>query len=567
MPRSESPLSRLRRNRFLPFAYAPLPLGGNTRDAAMGTKRISDWSDRLRGRFRGWAFPGLVLGALLTSAAGSSHGAGLPPGVSPCFTSSVPSGYGTFVWVKGGLFQQTGDTAPVPAPDGAGFASIELQSPSAFAVSNAVVTGPSGFQAPLAARPGGWSGWSEAYGSVAAVDEALRPGSWITRFQVIFPEADPFIGFFPFLIASNTPPVPQVANLGAAQAIAPGAAFTLNWVPWAGSGAADRVAVALTDGAGNTVWSAATDCGGETAIAPGATSVEIPAGRLAAGTTYTGHLTFGGSVLSAQDESSLLVERGFEARTTRFQVRTTGSGGGPPASLGGVRVSDGNLVLTLTGGPGTSYLVQSSPDFTVWTDETTVVVPPGGSVEVTLPLPADGGPRFLRAIALGGGDPPGGDAAQLALAATGGGGLALTLTGTPGATYTIEATTNFVAWTTVREVTVPAGQSNVVVALTLGAGSPVEVFRAVSAAGPPPPPPPTGEQPRLALVREVAGGFRLTATGGDANRTYGIQRTNPEFGTWTDLSETLTTDASGAGSVVLPAPGALSEAFFRTIGR
>ncbi|MBX3747252.1 MAG: hypothetical protein KF833_18240 [Verrucomicrobiae bacterium] len=534
----------------------------------MGTKRISDWCwSRVWSR----AFPGWVAGVLAAAAAGLSHGAahgaGLPPGVSPCFTSSIPSGYGTFVWVRGGLYQQSGDTAPVPAASGAGFASLELLSPSAFAVSNVVVSGPGGFQAPLTARPGGMSEWNATYESEPAVEEALRAGSWITRFQVIFPGADPFIGFFPFLIASNTPPVPQVANLAAAQAIPAGGAFALNWVPWAGSGAADRVAVALTDGAGNTVWSAATDCGGETPIVPGATSVEIPAGRLAAGTTYTGHLTFGGSVLAAQDESSLLVERGFQTRTTRFTVRTTGSGGGPPASLGGVRVVDGSLVLTLTGGPGTSYLVQSSPDFTAWTDETTVVVPAGGSVEVTLPLAADGGPRFLRAIALGGGDPSGGEAAQLVLAATGAGELALTLTGTPGATYTIESSSNYVAWATVREVTVPAGQSNVVVAVSVVAGRPLEVFRAVSAAGPPPPPPPTGEQPTLVLARDAGGGFRLTATGGDANRTYGIQRTDATFGTWTDVAETLTTDASGTGSVLLPAAGELREGFFRTIGR
>lgn len=503
--------------------------------------------------------PTLLTLALACAAGLRSHAADLPPGTRPCVTNVAPAGYGTFLFLKSASFAQNSAAQPTPAATPLPAASIELVSPSAFFISNAVVIGPASFEAPLTLQTNGASTWTNAYPTEAALDDALRAGPWSSSFKVLLPNAEPVVGFFPFLITSNLPPVPQVANYPAAQAINPSAAFTLDWIPWMGSTTNDRIRLEIVNAAGQSVFAAATDCAADETLVPGATSATVPAGRLTPGSSYSGYLTFGASLLTAQDDSALLVMRGVQSRTTRFTLRTSGSSGGQPATLGVPRVSGTNLTFSITGTPGGIHQVQSSANLGAWTDEIQVTLPASGTAEVSLPLQAGTGPRFYRAIAVGGPPPPVGDPATLGLTLTATNQLTLSITGTPGGTYRIESTTNFQAWVQVQEVILPASTNRILVTFDIPAGVPSQVFRAVAASGPPP----AGNAPTLVLARDGTG-LRLSATGGDPQRTYSVEKNSPSFGAWTDTGITLTTDASGAGSVTLTPAPTENAAFYRT---
>lgn len=531
----------------------------------MALKRSSD-SSRVGVPGSGFAVVSLLSRALVLTVALLSHAAvpsasaALPPGSMPCLTNDVPAGYGTFVMIKGASYRQPVDGAPAEATAPSSAALIELTSPAAFAYSNAVVSVPGGGLLSLVDQGGGRSLWTNSYPAETNLNATLPAGAWNTAFDVVLTNGDAFVGFFPFTVASSVPPVAAIADLATAQAIAPGAPFTLTWTPWLGSSTNDRISLAIADAGGRVVVSAATDCGGEFLLPTSATSFEIPAGRLAAGSSYTGHLTFTSPLFHARDDSALLFQRGFQARTTSFPLRTSGSSGGEPATLANLRISGTNLVFAITGTPGGTYLVQSSRDFAAWTEETQVVLPASGTAEVTLPLPTDGTPRFYRAIATGGGGTPA-DPAQLTVALEGPRTLRLTLQGTSGATYTIQSTTNYQSWIPVQEVTVPAGATQVTVSVPVPLEATLFVLRAVAASGPPPP---TGLSPNLSISRDGLS-VRIQATNGDPNRTYVIQSTPAGWPGWTDTTVSLTTDATGAGSALIPVNPAEPAAFFRAV--
>src|SRR5262249_20595424 len=157
---------------------------------------------------------------------------------------------------------------------------------------------------------------------------------------------------------------------------------------------------------------------------------------LSPGTTYSAYLTFATGLFATQDDRSLMLERGFQSRTTRFSLVTTGSSGGETADLSDPQITGGtNLTFVLTGTPGTTYQLQSSPNLPVWTNEQTIALTNGATATVTIALPKDGVPRFYRAIAIN--KPPlGGPKLQLALNDTGQ--FVITLTGSPG-TYQIQS--------------------------------------------------------------------------------------------------------------------------------
>src|SRR5690606_5438128 len=170
--------------------------------------------------------------------------------------------------------------------------------------------------------------WTNTYSSESNLNAALPAGPWSTVFQVVPTNAEPFFGFFPFTVASNLPPVPQVMNLQAAQAVDPASSFTIEWNSWMGFVTNDRISLEIVSPSGQSVFSAATDCAGSVELPAAATAVMIPAGTLSPGTAYTGYLSFGAVLLAEDDASARLVQRGYQYRTTRFELRTTGSGGG-----------------------------------------------------------------------------------------------------------------------------------------------------------------------------------------------------------------------------------------------
>lgn len=488
----------------------------------------------------------------------------LPPGAQPCVTNAIPAGYGALTLIENTTFAQTNDAPPAESAAPPPTFVAEVTSPSAFVVSNALLANTRGFSLALPYQGSGVSSGSTTFTSESALIAAVPAGTWTTSFQLVFTNGDSFVGFSVFNLASNVAPVPQVANLVAAQSLNPTADFGLNWTPWVGSGTNDRISLVIQDAAGTTVASASTDCSGQSSLPTGATGFTIPAGRLASGASYTGYLTFGASRLADLDDGALLLQTAFSSRTTRFPIRTTSSGGGTPGTLSKPIVTASSLVMTLTGTPGTTYAVQASPDFTAWTEQTRVTLPASGATEVTLPLPPAGAPRFYRAIAVGGGTiPETGATLSVSLTTNTPARIRITVTGVPGSTHTIESTTNWVAWTEFGTVAIPEGSSNVVFTVAVPADSLSAIFRA--RAGDVVPPPPTGKTPTLAAVL-TGSGLQIVLSGGDPNRTYAVQQANATFTAWTPSSVTITTSATGSGQTTV-SPLTTPAGFFRVEAR
>lgn len=506
--------------------------------------------------FRSFSALSACLGAALALLAGVDlSAASLAPGATPCLSADLPEGYGSFLLVKQSARRQTG--ADTFTAEGA-VASIALVPPAAYTISNAIVSGP-GTSLSLTRAADGSSSWSES-GTEAAVLSRFVAGAWNTSFQLGFTNGDAFIGFFPFLLASNVPPLPTLANFPAAQSVDARSAFTVSWNPWIGAGTNDRVHLTLTDSAGALVVSASTDCAGTTNLAPGATGFEIPAGRLSANTTYTGHLTFGASLLAARDDSTLILERAFESRTTRFTLQTTpSSGGGNPGTFLNPAVSGTNLVFTLKGTAGDVQRIESTTGFVTWAKEVEVTLPATGTLLVTLPLPSDGLPRFYRAVAVGGSTPePEVDPATLRVVLSAPRELDVTVSGTPGATYNVERTTDGLTWTQVGFTVIPADGKPQVVYVSVPEGANFIMVRAVSRVATPPV---ELKAPTLSIAPTVLTGpfrsVRLTLTGGTPRKNYSIQQLNLQnpAATWVNISSSISTDVNGRGTQTVPVQG------------
>ncbi|MCC6231539.1 MAG: hypothetical protein IT580_02790 [Verrucomicrobiales bacterium] len=515
------------------------------------------------GIVRRWCGAALVaLGASLSAVAAT-----LPPGATPCLTGATPQGYGTLLLLQSASYLQQGPAAPAEATSPAPTAVIQLESPSAYGVSNALVTGPAGsFQAALTRTTSSTATWEQTYASDAALQAAFRRGSWSSSFHLIFPDGESFVGFVPFTLGTALAPVPAIANLAAAQSIPAASPFTLSWTPWVGSSTNDRISLHVVDANGTSVFSAATDCSGTTLLAAGATSATVPAGRLQAGRSYTGYLTFGAALVAENDANSLLTLRGEQARTTRFTLAaTSGGGGGTEGTITQPSVGGTNFVFTLTGTPGTVYAIESTADLVTWTRDSEVTLPATGTLQVQIPLPPGGTSRFYRALSLGGGGGEEPGPANLAVSLTGPRTLSLRVTGTTGATYAIEQSQNYTNWAAITNVTLAAGATSAVVSVTVPEGVAFLVLRAVGTGSVTPEP---GASPTLAVALSGST-LTLSVTGADANKTYSIQQVGSAWGAWTASGKSVTTDSSGKGSVTVdvaaPAVGSPTAGFYRAV--
>jgi hypothetical protein len=403
----------------------------------------------------------------------------------PCFTNQVPEGYGTFAILKASLYQQGTNGVPVaespltPSSIPPVVGGFDGRSPEAYSLSNVVVTAPTTNVWRLIPTASGGFGTAQQFSSEQELAEAMPAGTWTARYQVTVSDAPPFQGFFFFHVSSNPPPVPQLTNLAAALSVDPAVPFRLEWEPWTTAQTNDRVALHMVDEDGSTVFSAATDCTGELPLPLRAASAEIPAGRLQPGTTYTGFLAFAGSIVAAQDDRSLQVLRGIDARITRFTLRTAGTAPLDTADLLDLRISGTNLLMQVRGTPRTSYRVQSTTNFVDWITVRFVNLPISGLLSISIPLPGDGIPRFYRAVDASVVEP--GEAAvftfnrfdQFML---------IQLMGTPGASYRVESSTNLSHWLPIRPqpfVIPPRGQSVPITVLTTS-GLRQQFLRAVS---------------------------------------------------------------------------------------
>ncbi len=488
------------------------------------------------------------------------------PGARPCLRSGIPADYGTFLSLRSTRFRQNPGQAPV---ESAASHHLELIPPSAYAVTNVGVSGPGGFKAPLTRLPDGSSTWS-ALGSEAALGAQSPAGNYNASFLLAFPNGDSFIGFFPFTLASNTPPVPRISNLEAAQEFPATERFAIQWTPWLAAGTQDRIEFQVRDESGTLLFSAASDCASTNALATGASQIELPSGLLSPGSAATGYLTFGGAQLVGADDNSLIAQRGFHARTTSFPLRARASGGtGSPATLSQPGIAGTNLIFQLAGTPGARYAVESSLNLRDWTKVSEVTIPGTGSVAVTVALPSDGVPRFYRATPIpGGGGTVTPGPATLALALAGERLLQLTLSGTPSATYAVESTANYSNWTSVTNVTLPASASPTAVLTVRIPVAPGTDFLAFRARGVDAPVTPPVLKPGTLAITRADALITLSLSGATPLATYAVQQHTADWvaGTWQSSEITITTDAAGAGSKSVPASAAGGTAiFYRSI--
>lgn len=497
--------------------------------------------------------------AVLALFLGTAQAAMLPPGTTPCPANGSPTNYGSFLVLKSTTFIQTPTTSPTEITAPSSLAILRMTSPADFLFSNVVATASGGFRATL--LPSGIPGvsqWSEVFATAAALETGVPSSPWNVSFRAIDASGEQFVGFFPFPLSPGNPPTPDISNLAAAQDIPAASPFTLQWTPWIGSRTNDRIALTLTDAAGQIVFSADNEGCASQRLPAGATSAEVPAQTLAPGQTYSGTLVFGAELFADTDDGALLVQRALQSRATQFTLRTAGSSG-TAAELNGPRIVGTNLVFTLVGSPGSRHAIESTANFVTWNLELEVTLPASGTAEFTLPIPS-GESRLFRARSLGGG-PVLAEPAHLTLSPAGPGLLDLLIKGTPGATYRIDASTNLVHWSELQSVTLPPAQSNAVVQLPLNATTPFLSYRAVAVGGGTSPDP----TPTLAIVAE-GNSVRLTLADGGPQRTYLLQRTADPGGTWTDTTSELVTDASGSATLLLPRSTQPAE-FFRTLMR
>jgi len=163
------------------------------------------------------------------------------------------------------------------------------------------------------------------------------------------------------------PNPPTVVNFDAAQHVAPGAPFILQWNPFADSTASDMVQLQLRDTKGKVVF---TTPGLAAAGAMAATNInlEMPANTLASNSIYQASLAFSRFTTS---DTSLYAEAmsvvGFVS-ATRFTIQTFPEAvqPEPPLLSAPSRAPDGTFHFTFTAQVGVTYSIDMSADLVAW---------------------------------------------------------------------------------------------------------------------------------------------------------------------------------------------------------
>lgn len=289
--------------------------------------------------------------------------------------------------LKSQQFVQTNDSAAVALPGG-GFAFNAFVIATGFgAVTNATVkpsnATPLRTLVPLADGLG-WL-FDERFDSAAALDTAY-PNTGVRYALAMNTLNDGLrsvnLGFtvsvFGFEIFAGYPPLAQVSNVVAAQAIDTTSDFTLSWSA-AGAQAIDLVQVLIVDGASNVVY------GSPAPFAPGAlssssTSFVIPAGRLPAGTNLIGHVTLARPVTVPNTNAYPgAVGISAAARDTQFPIVTRPAPEPPRLQL--LTELGGGVRLRFPVETNRVYRLQRSLDLLNWSDVVTTNST-GGTVNV-----------------------------------------------------------------------------------------------------------------------------------------------------------------------------------------
>lgn len=293
----------------------------------------------------------------------------------PCNTPTQPPDQGSFSLYKTSSFLQSSPAPPVPmSEDGSFIFGAIVQGSSLGPVpTTGTLTPPSGTPKPLSSITGIFLQSQELLPTEEALEAAAPAGPYTFQFQL----GTQAVSTATMQLPAANPPVPQITNFEAAQAIRFDAEFTLSWNPFTGAGANDYVAVSIFDDRGRIRFSAPDPCIPRELL-PTATSVVIPAKSFPTNASLSGILVFTRNFYYSTNAVPKMVGYGAITRTTQFSLQTTGGGGTvtppTPARLSNPHLlPNGNPQFDVTGTPGATYSIQRGSRLGIDATWTTVV--------------------------------------------------------------------------------------------------------------------------------------------------------------------------------------------------
>lgn len=279
-----------------------------------------------------------------------------------CDPDGLPDEWGSISLFKGVTYLQTSTATPVLKSDEKPALFVGVESPANNDVNAATFTKPGSTTAipltPIPFSPPTFY-FTEEFDSQALLDAAYPSGSYgfnLTRAQPPSPTVFSMVQS----AGATYPPIPQVSNYTAAQAINPAQDFTLNFNALTGASGSDFIGLDISDSQGNPILSAPDLC--IPLVLPNtATSFVIPANTLTAGQTYTVRLTFARTFHSSTTAPPDFASFGALQRQTVLTIATTGGGGVPQPQLTITGFPSGFFQFAVTGlQPGTNYRIQYS---------------------------------------------------------------------------------------------------------------------------------------------------------------------------------------------------------------
>jgi hypothetical protein len=224
----------------------------------------------------------------------------------------------------------------------------------------------------------------------------FAPSTDRTNFEAIYPQGDYVFnvtatpvnaqGTVTLPQSMTQPNAPHVSNFAAAQAIDASQSFTLNWDAFQGGTASDFITVQVSDEFGKTLF-ATPNPGTNGALTGTATSVIIPAGKLAPNSTNFTDIVFYRLVAVSNATTATV---GYRATGTQLNLITKGTASTVPVVSNPVWGANG-FGFDVTTSANQSLKVLYSADCSLPLSQWQVVTTtnsPGSSVHITVPLQA-----------------------------------------------------------------------------------------------------------------------------------------------------------------------------------
>lgn len=185
------------------------------------------------------------------------------------------------------------------------------------------------------------------------------------------------------------PNAPRLTNFLAAQSINVSQPFTLHWSAFQNGTTADFITVSVDNGASTIFQTPSPGTNG--ALNGTVTSVTIPAGTLAAGSTNTADITF---YHVATTTNSSLATVAYRATTTKLSLIAASSTTAQAPVVSNPTVGPSGFSFIIATSLNQSLIVRHSTDLASWQTLLTTNSP-GVSFQITVPIQA-GGKDFFR---------------------------------------------------------------------------------------------------------------------------------------------------------------------------